>query len=96
MRIGLKRAWRYDGTGQGNRLNEGGFMSDAEWVRETVRAFMGREGMDAAQLARRLHPAMTAEDVKRFLAGEPAVCEEERELTVSSIMGMFADSLDDE
>jgi hypothetical protein len=74
----------------------GGTAMEVETVKQIIAAYMEKKGMGAAQLAQFLHPDITTEDVSRFLAGEPAVREEEREITVSSIMYMFADSLSED
>jgi hypothetical protein len=54
---------------------------------------MYESGKDAAEIASELHPDLAAEDVRRFLAGANPVCEDERVLSIDSIMLKFAGSL---
>jgi hypothetical protein len=62
-------------------------------ARITIVRHMYKSGRDVAEIASELHPDLAAEDVRRFLAGADPVCEDERVLSVASIMLKFAGSL---
>ena len=62
-------------------------------ARELMREFMQDTGDDAVAIASLLHPDMTEGDVQRYLAGDPAVDEGKRELSIDSIMAHFAESI---
>ena len=64
-------------------------------ARELIREFMQDTGDDAVAIASLLHPDMTEGDVQRYLAGDPAVDEGKRELSIDSIMAKFAQSIEE-
>ena len=67
----------------------------SEEARETVRAFMQRTGESAEDIANALHPAMTADDVTRYLAGEKPIDDAKRDFSVDAVMAEFAASIEE-
>ena len=56
---------------------------------------MQQVGERAEEVAAALHPDISADDVTRYLAGEPAIDEERRGLNVDALMAQFADSIEE-
>jgi hypothetical protein len=63
-------------------------------IKEAIRDFMQRSGESAEEVAHALHPDMTADDVTRYLAGEPAIDEDGRGFKVDEVMAEFAASIE--
>ncbi|MBS0641316.1 MAG: hypothetical protein JSS43_15690 [Proteobacteria bacterium] len=61
-------------------------------TREDIRAVMRGNGDTAEDVAQILHPLMTADDVNRYLTGQPALNEEARGINVDKLMADYSGS----
>jgi hypothetical protein len=83
----------FEDAGMLSPLSE--ILMTSDEIKETSRAFMQRSGESTEDVAHALHPDMTADDVTRYLAGEPPIDEDGRGFKVDEVMAEFAASIEE-